>query len=229
MPNRTPSPRCHQGLSQESSRTRASAAAVRSDTGCWKECEVTALHAHRTRQLHTPHKPESWSALFTFQKQKACGSAALNKRLEMQEHCRAACELESPVAADLLGDGDSVGSGSSADGFPAMVRHSRTRAAPRHPPVLLVENGRNQSSLVGGTAAQRSCSHGLLAALVFDKSRVFQNFCWTSTAYEAAELLQSCIRQGCLAFLLMGRGSFVASRSLTTTCWQPTIENSKMG
>lgn len=45
-----------------------------------------------------------WSALFTVPKQKECGSAALSKRPEMQEHGRAACRLESPVAADLSGD-----------------------------------------------------------------------------------------------------------------------------
>lgn len=56
-------------------------------------------------QLHSRER-ESWSALFTSPKQKACGSAALKNRLEMQEHRRAACKLGSPVAADLLGDGE---------------------------------------------------------------------------------------------------------------------------
>ena len=60
-------------------------------------------------QLHTDREQESWNALFTVPKQKACGSAALSKRLAMQEQRRAACRLESPVAADLLGDGVLLG------------------------------------------------------------------------------------------------------------------------
>ena len=63
------------------------------------DCIARSPHPHGTRS-------ESWSALFTVQMQKECGSAALSKRLEMQEHRRAACRLQSPVAADLPGDGD---------------------------------------------------------------------------------------------------------------------------
>lgn len=69
-------------------------------------CMLTAPTRHATKPGPTPHgtRSESWSALFTVQMQKECGSAALTKRLEMQEHRRAACRLQSPVAADLPGD-----------------------------------------------------------------------------------------------------------------------------
>lgn len=66
------------------------------------------MHARRTysNAIRYAIKSRGARGLHMVQKQKACRSAALSKRRKMQEHCRAACKLESPVAADLLCDGD---------------------------------------------------------------------------------------------------------------------------
>ncbi|KAF1924362.1 uncharacterized protein M421DRAFT_95462 [Didymella exigua CBS 183.55] len=158
--------RGYHGLSQEatvhSSLTERLQPPGRSDARRWRVCEVTALHAHRThaeRRL-PPHRTrsESWSALFTVQMQKECGSAALSKRREMQEHRRAACRLKSPAAADLPGDGESLD--------PAALRTATQRwcdiaerelhlATARFPRSRL-KNGRNQGTMVSGTGARGS-------------------------------------------------------------------------
>lgn len=74
---------------------------------------MTALHAHRThterdsiRINSTRNRARVVKRVVYVPMQKECGSAALNNRLEMQEHRRAICRLQSPVAADLLSDSE---------------------------------------------------------------------------------------------------------------------------
>ncbi|KAJ8108116.1 hypothetical protein OPT61_g8396 [Boeremia exigua] len=93
----TPPPQCHHEPSQDTTPGASLTERLQPDTG---GCEVTALHLHRTRAVHTAGEQESWSALFTVPKQNACGGA-----LEMQEHGRAACNGRADLPADgvLLG------------------------------------------------------------------------------------------------------------------------------
>jgi hypothetical protein len=149
MPNRTLSPPCHHRLPDQRLSLTASAAAseVWSYTGCCRSCGMTASHAASPHNTVITCVIQSRGALclqFTVPKQKRCGSAALSERLEMDAAGTPSCVLhagwrQSPDAADLLDGSVVLNPAAFADGYAAMVRHSRTRAARCHRASFLVE------------------------------------------------------------------------------------------
>jgi hypothetical protein len=147
----------------------------------------------------TPHgtRAESWSALFTVQMQKQCGSAALSKRLEMQEHRRAACRLQSPVAADLPGDGELLD--------PAALRTATQRWCDIAERELHLATAQFSWSRTAATREQRLVDLvpkvAEQLALVSTKVVCFM-FLLGSDRVLSCRVATSC-RQGCLTILLM--------------------------